>query len=364
MATTKKEVVSAPAEYKTVRLNEIHIIPNWNCRLYLEHATDGEDETNSLESLGRSIQAKGQDTPVDVRPNPDARTASAKPYSLVTGFRRYAAISKCAETDAILNPTIRIAIHKGMTEQEARELNMRENTARDSLGGADLAFGIAKLRKELAKGDKGDDTGTAIAASLGKSQPYVSKLIRIMTRLDKVKTVDGKEDVLNHWRVNSVNRLTVDTMKGIADCEGMPKNTATPDVAAWQAARYEMLTRDAVAPPKERDATKWIASTHEACKEIGTTLGAVVRAGGLKIVDDDFFAVHLKAFVNVKANATAAQLADFADKFEEAFLTALTAEVVAPVPPAPKKATTNGHAVSAASAEEEEEDEDDIELRT
>jgi ParB/RepB/Spo0J family partition protein len=170
---------------KEIPISQIQADHNWNSRggRWKEPAND---EDTKFDGLVASIRARGLDEPVVVRANPDPK--AKQPYALVYGFRRFEAVSLIAAEDKVKEPTI-LAVVRVLNENEARSLNIRENTVRNNLATPDLAWAIFEL-------GRAGNTDLGIAGEIGKTQGYVSMLHRVM------KGVNPK--VLDHWRASIV----------------------------------------------------------------------------------------------------------------------------------------------------------------
>lgn len=289
-----------------VRLAEIEVDFAWNARTDLGESSGGPDGSTGLEGLCESIKAKGQDTPVVLRKLDKGK----KPYFLVAGFRRYEAIRRNAEKAGDKSPTIRAEI-KVLTDAQAREINLRENTLRDDLSGPDLCYGVGKMVEADATLTDG-----MIAQSLGFGQPYISKMRRIWTGVLK--------SILNDWR-QSPAKLTVDTLDGIAK---KPKGE--------QQAAYDELKRAKENTKGERGKLAWVATAQKKGAEVGTMLARLYKAGSVEIIGDDFFGENVRILVNFKREATDNQVAKIAHAIEAAFSTERDREEAEPDEDAPK----------------------------
>jgi hypothetical protein len=219
---------SAPLPFVVLALSSIFVSHDFNARhaSHLKPVSGVGSENGTAEgivSLAASIEESGQDTAVTVMANPDPKAAKDKPYYLVAGFRRFAALEMIAGraqhnkvahpivTDPTWDsaaPTIRAQV-KTLTKSEAMLENLRENTARDDLSGADLAFGVMRyLRTYAAETGKERGGPTEIARSLGKNDSYIMKLINVMKTLPDTITA--------HWR-SSAKPLPVNTMLDLCD---------------------------------------------------------------------------------------------------------------------------------------------------
>jgi ParB/RepB/Spo0J family partition protein len=157
----------------------------------------------SFPKFKSSIAVEGQDTPMFCR---QALKAGGK-VRLVSGFRRHRAISELAsEKREGSNPAFRgllKVIVREMNDAQARAMNIRENVARSSLRKADLAWSILDLAKT-------GETDSSIALTIGKSQPYVSKLHVIATKL--------QPKVLKMWR-DANHKITVNQIEKISEMQ-------------------------------------------------------------------------------------------------------------------------------------------------
>lgn len=164
-------------QIQIVDLKDIQIDPNFNARsgAWVDDKGGGpEGEDEGFPGMVQSINAQGQDYPADVILNPDKK--DARRFFLVTGFRRAEAVRRLHASSAVIPKLpagkFKIVV-RDISVNEAHALNIRENAEREDLKGADLAWGINRM---LTDGM----TDTDVAAQLGKSQGYISRLHRIM----------------------------------------------------------------------------------------------------------------------------------------------------------------------------------------
>lgn len=182
-------------EVTLLTLGSILVSDGWNSRSgHYDNADEkaGDPETGrGFGALVASIKENGVEDPVEVRPNPEKSTSKKHPYVLVAGYRRVKAAKLAGLTEIP-------AIVKQMSEAQARLRNIRENTDREDLKGADLAWGVNEICKlEPSRADG------SIARDLGLSQSYVNKLRRIMQELPPKMT--------SAWRNGTVD-ITVSEM--------------------------------------------------------------------------------------------------------------------------------------------------------
>jgi ParB/RepB/Spo0J family partition protein len=250
---------------KEIPISQIHVDHNWNSRgqRWKEPAND---EDMKFEGLVTSIRERGLDEPVVVRHNPDPK--AKQPYSLVYGFRRFEAVSQIAAEGKIKEPTI-LAVVRNVNEQEARSLNIRENTNRNSLATPDLAWAIAELGRT-------GFTDVAIAADIGKTQGYVSDLHRIM------KGCPAK--VLENWR-SSLVPLQVKEMRMVLKT-GKDKD---PEKEKLQTEKYMELVKAQtekarVKSDDEKESNK-VEGMKKKAEAFGSLLGQLDALGFLPSAD-------------------------------------------------------------------------------
>jgi len=112
--------------------DKIHIIEGFNCRRFM----------SGIEELADNILTHGQDTPVVLNLVGDR-------LELVEGHRRLAAIQHInahllPDSPQPLHPRRVLARVVEMSQEEARQANLRENVQRDDLSPADIAYSVAK----------------------------------------------------------------------------------------------------------------------------------------------------------------------------------------------------------------------------
>jgi ParB-like chromosome segregation protein Spo0J len=199
-----------------IPLTDILVDYDWNGRSkknVLSDASDGVQDTTiraehqtlgtGLKGMRLTLRNRGQDTPVIVRRVDNGKSLGGKktdrPYELVAGFRRYTAIEQlnASAEDREFIKTMNqktlipntadgtvMAVVRTLNPLEARILNGRENTDRQSLTTQEMLGVVAELSRAKL-------TQAQIATELSISQGYVSKLSKI-GELPKA--------VLDHWK--------------------------------------------------------------------------------------------------------------------------------------------------------------------
>ena len=172
------------------KLEEIYVDPSWNVRSGNWTEQTDPETGSGFTTLKLSIETEGQREPVTVRPYKHAKNPAIQ-YALVAGFRRYAALK------ALNSATIRCTV-EDLDDKAARYRNLAENTARESLKGADLAWGIGDLIKM-------GETDVAIAKRVGRHQTYIGRLHKIVA--------DLKPALFSQWRAATVDITVADAFK-------------------------------------------------------------------------------------------------------------------------------------------------------
>lgn len=293
---------------EAVLCSEIEVDHKFNARSSVEISSlvgkDGADESehNTQKSLRESISTVGQETPVVLRRMPKG---SKKPYFLVSGFRRYDAVIHVAAEKGNKSPTIKAFI-RDMTDQQAREENMRENTARADLSGPDLCYGIGQILKSYGK-DKGPSS-VALASTLGMSQGYTNQLMNIWNNCIP--------EIVKDWR-ESPNKLTAVQMYSLSKEDKDKQRAKYDELVAKKSAGSEGSTRGPNA---------WVDTACKAAASVATILGKLQRDGALEIVGDNFFGDNVRTLVKYKADATEAQTDKICAAAEKAFTDAFESE--------------------------------------
>lgn len=267
-----------------VPLLDILVDHNWNARSggwQAEKTPEGGgDELGPEGSRGfpgliASIKEHGQDHACDVRPNP---TKSRHTYMLVTGFRRTEAIRRIAEEGVNApgidpkNPAIKVNV-RNLDESEARALNGRENIERNSLSPADTAWLVVELAKAGKDATGKELTDTAIAAKIGKSQGYVSKLHRIMN--------NTKASILKSWREGAADPLTVDERVKLSEIDKDKQEDTFKKLIAEETKEGTKTTGG------------WMKKATAQAASIGTLLGHLEREGLIDMTKLNF-GKHMK----------------------------------------------------------------------
>lgn len=324
MATTHNYKVG---QNYIVAIASIYANLAWNSRGDAKASSSGDE--GSYEGLRDSIRLNGQQAPIVVRPaDPKDPKQKGKEFQLVAGFRRFQALmdlhhgdsdaegeaSKPQLVKGLKTGEVRVEF-QNLNEREARDWNIAENTARDSLSPPDLAFGIG----EAVKTDPTLKTQEEIATRYGIGQAYAGRLLKIA----KVKP-----QVFNHWRGSlPMARISVESMKVIADL----------DTKDEQQEAYDLAVKAMSDDPKKSGPKGWIPGSVEAAKELGTNMGYSKHDGTLNLSPSFFKLETLSRFVKIKTSGKGAasenEQQNILSAFEDAY--ELAAKSGSPKPEAP-----------------------------
>jgi hypothetical protein len=337
-------VLTKEDEIKHIPLTDIFVDFNWNSRSFANVVSDHSEldtDAEGITGLTRGIFLDGQDEAVVLRPtNVEGfyKKGVKQPYALVAGFRRFEAIRrlnnpkvktdkdpgevsedfaklieerKTAKKTLVPNTadgTIR-AVVRTLAESEARMLNLRENTNRDSLTAPDLMMACKTLK------EKHDLTDTQIAEHLGKSQGHISMLGRV-AKCDA--------EILNHWRnggefhgLPSNLRATVRELDDLSKVEGKEN----------QIKEYTRILQAKIPAGDDKDNNAWVKSAKNKAAKIGELLGTLEKNGIVKVSSK--FAGAWHEFIdlivkNGKKELTTRQAKSVAKAAEDAYNEALT----------------------------------------
>lgn len=349
----------AEDEIKHIPLTDIHTDWDWNARSRAnvqapEERTE-DREAPGIVGLQISLRQVGQDEPVVVR-RVSAGTSlggskTDKPWELVAGFRRYDAITAMNTSEAYRkeadekkesivkntpNGTIR-AVVRDLDAKHARSLNVRENTARNSMSTPDLCWAVREM--VLQKLDAKE-----IAQQLDISVSYATVLVRVAKLCHK--------SILLHWRnggefdgIASGVRVKLNDLDEL--CKRADEHAKVGREFDMQKEYKKLLQGTASKAKKDK---QWIEAGKKKATAYGEMLGLLQYFGFLKltgkisafdtIMGTEEIPTNTLA-VTGKKKLTQKQAQKFADAFEEAF------DAMKDGPPEPEEA----------EADEEEEDE-------
>jgi hypothetical protein len=302
----KNSMVLPGEEIKHIPLDEIHVDYDWNSRSKADvvaNTSDGATDTSGSKyrqigsglagdekegngGLIVNIYTYGQDEPVVLRHVENGKSMRGEftklKFELVSGFRRLTAIKKLNEPEVLeqaakekrtevvpgtSNGTIR-AVVRTLSPLEARLLNGRENTARNSLKVWDLLNLVVELKKQGMK-------QIPIATALNVSQPYVQRLLKI-SELPK--------PILDHWsgRAKMAGVPEGVTPKALSTTELYDLSDTTAGKPNEATERYLRMILPIIPNGEGVSGTSVKDKLLEKVQETGLMIGNLVRMGILE----------------------------------------------------------------------------------
>lgn len=167
-----------------VPVGSIYYDGSFNCR--------GEFTPQSVFELSESIKLRGLDFPLVVQPAGDVEGGlpAYKQYRLICGHRRFKSI-----TTFLGWTRIPCTMRAGLTDREARMLNLTENLERHDLNPLEEAIAIGRLFPERM-------TLAVMAAELKRSTAWVKYRLDILTLPEEIqKQVAARMLTMNDVRV-------------------------------------------------------------------------------------------------------------------------------------------------------------------
>lgn len=208
----------APAEddaYKVVSIpmKDLWHDESFNCR--------GPISPLDVADLAKSIDEHGLQFPITVQPRADVTVPmpEGKLWRIIAGHRRHKAVSVLGK------PTIPCMIRKGLTEAQARILNLSENFDRKDLDIVQEAHALAALEKAGVARD-------TVAKAIGKSSSWVQVRYYIL-RLPEEIQHEARAGILNQYQIKQLYSL--ETVEAQFEAvrkikEAKQKGEKTPDI--------------------------------------------------------------------------------------------------------------------------------------
>jgi ParB/RepB/Spo0J family partition protein len=160
---------------------------SFNCR--------GPISPLDVADLAKSIDEHGLQFPITVQPRADVTVPmpEGKQWRIIAGHRRHKAVSVLGK------PTIPCMIRKGLTEAQARILNLSENFDRKDLDIVQEAHALAALEKAGVARD-------TVAKAIGKSSSWVQVRYYIL-RLPEEIQHEARAGILNQYQIKQLYSL-------------------------------------------------------------------------------------------------------------------------------------------------------------
>lgn len=321
-AKSAKPVRVPKIEEKVILLSKIEVDYEWNCRLKVRtcsegtmrsESDDGDPDAPGVEGIAGSMEAQGQEVPVDVYPHPQVGEPNCKfEYKLITGFRRSSGahwLHEHGRTIAGLEQGyVRARVHGVLTELEARRMNIGENVVRENLTTPDLAYAV----KMLLKADPGL-SAEQLSVLYAKSKNHMAAVVKVAKKV--------RDGTFNQWRESPVKPLPIIEMVGVAD---KAKSEQEEDYKERLAAYHGEEGGGT------KDAKVWIKNACKKAQDIGRILGTAQRKGILEydasLALNDPDTQLIRVFVKFKKKIGKKPISDkTVDRINDAFANAFIA---------------------------------------
>lgn len=260
-------------EVKEIKLDEILIDEEWNCR---DNIT-----AMSIQTLAEKIQEHGLLQPIAVRtPNEGEDFGEGKIYKLVLGFRR----SKAHQF--LKYDTIRATILEGVSDEEAMVMNLSENIERKDLNILEEAKALVKI-----KHSSGIKTQDALAKRIGRTAIFVEVRLGLLDSPEAIQEA-MVQGLMNQQEFRMVRRLPVEkqliTVRKIQE-------------AVQRKEKVTQIVASATKPTKDQPRKRSLKDVDRMIEHIVDTLGtnpagiALAWSRG-NVSDNEFFEVMKENF--------------------------------------------------------------------
>jgi len=178
-----------PAEYEVLNLeiSNIYNDDNFNCR--------GAILPMDVLDLVKDIEANGLQFPIAVQPGSDIEAGLPDGYDfrIVAGHRRFVAYK------ILKHVTVPAMVKRGLSELQARLVNLNENLKRKDLNILQEARAVRQLRNFGM-------TQEAIAAELGNSRSWVQVRLHLLDLPQDIQE-EAAAGLLNQYQIRQIHGL-------------------------------------------------------------------------------------------------------------------------------------------------------------
>jgi len=185
-------------QYQTIMipLSEVYSDNDFNCR--------GPIAPIDVAELAQDIQMNGLQFPITVQPSEDVEKEIPCPWRIIAGHRRYKAFEVLAR-DSSSFAEVPAMIRKGLSEIDARVLNLGENIKRKDLNILQEARAIEKLYEAGIPRDH-------VAKRLSKSSGWVQNRYNLLALPEDIQE-ECANGVINQQQIKQLFSLRHDPLK-------------------------------------------------------------------------------------------------------------------------------------------------------
>jgi ParB/RepB/Spo0J family partition protein len=210
-----------------IPVDELHADNDFNCR--------GSIGPGDVIDLARSMSEQGLQQPITVQPySPEEQIATGFKYRIISGYRRYNAAAKILKW-----PTIPCIVRTGLSNVEARLLNLGENLHRKELNILQEAKALLNL-KIAGLGQE------EVSKRLDQSRGWVQVRFYLLELPEEIQK-EAAAGLLTQQNIRDLytmpsNAQRIETVKKIKDAK--IRGTKTPKVSTKKTSMFAKKARD------------------------------------------------------------------------------------------------------------------------
>lgn len=207
-----------------IPVTDLHADDDFNCRGYIV--------PSSCIDLARSMTEEGLQNPITVQPHPNPHLGFK--YRIVSGYRRFTAAAKILKW-----PTIPCIVREGLTDVDARLMNLGENLHRTDLN----IMQEAKALQNLKIAGLGQDE---VARRLNQSRGWVQVRYYLLDMPEPIQK-EAAAGLLTQQQIRDLysmpsNQMRYDAVKQIK--EAKLRGEKTPKVTKKKVSAFAKKPRD------------------------------------------------------------------------------------------------------------------------
>ena len=185
-------------QYQTILipLSEVYSDDDFNCR--------GQIAPIDVAELAQDIQLNGLQFPITVQPSEDVEKEIPCPWRIIAGHRRYKAFEVLARDSADFS-FVPAMVRRGLTEIQARVLNLGENIKRKDLNIVQEAKALEKLYEAGVPRDH-------VAKLLSKSSGWVQNRYNLLSLPEDIQE-ECANGIINQQQIKQLYSLRHDPLK-------------------------------------------------------------------------------------------------------------------------------------------------------
>ncbi len=198
METITEPIENLAEQYQTIMipLSEVYSDDDFNCR--------GPIAPIDVAELAQDIQLNGLQFPITVQPAEDVEHSIPAPWRIIAGHRRYKAF-EVLERDNEEFRQVPAMVRRGLSEIQARVLNLGENIKRKDLNILQEAKALEKLYEAGVPRDH-------VAKLLSKSSGWVQNRYALLSLPEDIQ-LECANGIINQQQIKQLYSLRHDPLK-------------------------------------------------------------------------------------------------------------------------------------------------------